>query len=193
MTGTVDFTPSQPPQKKPWRLGIRLTSLVKGSLSCLTNTLPDWQGHGDLKDLDWGTCKYLLPSWWKGCSSFFCRGNCVCIVTVVCEEMQWFASTAPHVYLLYVNVPALLPHVPNTVQNALFLNKLVIVHWRTAGCFCLIRKTPHAHTNTLHPVKRWSAASFSSFSVFWRILLGDLWDSRKDGLDCLQRWTNSKN
>ena len=71
-------------------------------------------------------------------------------------------------YLLSVNVPASLPPVPNTVLNALFLNKLLLCigkhYWLSlshSGTHRHTRTNTHTHTNTLHPMNRLNASSLS--------------------------------
>lgn len=62
--------------------------LWEAACPALGNKLPAGEGHRDLKEasmLDWGPCKYLLPSWWIW-TIIFHRGNCVYIVTVVRDE-----------------------------------------------------------------------------------------------------------
>lgn len=95
-TGTEDFTPSQlhPKHSCSWgeavALRIRLPSPMRGSLSC-----PEKQGarqtgprRPERSQHGWTEERVnifrLLGK--QGWSSFFCRGNRVYLVTVVCEE-----------------------------------------------------------------------------------------------------------
>lgn len=79
--------------------------------------------------LGWAPCKYILPSRWARMTIFH-RDNSVCVWCVCvlwlyfAKKIQKFASTASEMYLLSMNVPALLRHVSNTVLDALLLNKL---------------------------------------------------------------------
>lgn len=116
----------------------------------------------------------------QGRSSFH-RGNCVYIVIVVCEENAMVCFDSSQMYLLSVNVPASLPHVPNTVLNAFFLNKLFYCALEsTAGFLCPIWNGTHMCTHlhvltpTLHAMKRQCAFTWISFWVFWSLLLEGL-------------------
>ena len=106
------------------------------------------------------------------------------IVTVVCEENAMICFDSSPNVPVSVNVPASLPPVPNTVLNALFLNKLFYCALEsTTGCLCPIQGHTRAHTrahthtcththtqtNTLHPMNRLNAFSLShplSFKEF---------------------------
>lgn len=153
-TGIEDFTPSQLHQKHSRSLGeaaalrIGLPSPVTGGLSC-----PEKHGAGrtgpwkpERSQHGWteehvNIFRLLGQQGWP---SFFSRGNRVYIVTVVCDENTMICFDGSLlVYLLSVNVPASLPRVPNTVLNALFLNKLFYCALEnTADCLCPVWKTP---------------------------------------------------
>jgi hypothetical protein len=91
-------------------------------------------------------CKYLLPSSWTRVIALHrdncvCVYVCVCVVTLVCGGNAKVPLTASQMYLLSMNVPALLlPCVPNTVLDALFLNKpFYCALENVAVCLCPIQ------------------------------------------------------
>lgn len=77
-------------QKKPRPLGIRLTSLVKDTLSCpykqAARLTEPWRSERSQCRRTEERVNIFCLLGEQSPSSFFCRGNRVYIVTVVCEE-----------------------------------------------------------------------------------------------------------
>lgn len=127
-TGIEGFTVSQLHQKfsGSWKRPEEATSpkesdslFVRGSLTCHWKQTVRLWGPQRLERkkpvlLNWEHVNIFCLLGEQGWSPFH-RGNCVYIMTLVCEENAMVCFDSSLAYVLSVNVPASLPHVPNTV------------------------------------------------------------------------------